>query len=285
MGMHHQGSRTTALAWLAACCLLGSACNDSDPGVADTTEGESTSTSTSTSGNTISASGMADATAGLDTTAADSSTGMADGSFLDPSTSDGGPMPQPNGSQCGGADECVSGFCYQIPMLGGVCSECLVDADCAAGTCSLDPAGFAVCTDGSIGVMCDSSKGCMDGLVCATLVDTGGLFPLDFCSECDADTPCGGAQICAPVYDLAMFAGYLGCVDPGSVPNGGGCPLDGVVGDGEACQSGLCGVATLGGIIPLGVCGECIDDMDCMAMQTCTPPMASMTGLDGAVCM
>jgi hypothetical protein len=82
-----------------------------------------------------------------------------------------------------------------------------------------------------------------------------------------------------------MFQGYLACMDPGSVPNGGGCPLDGFTGDGEVCQSGLCGVADVFGIVPIGVCGECLTDMDCMAMATCTPPVADMMGLQGAVCM
>jgi hypothetical protein len=210
---------------------------------------------------------------------------MADGTFIDMTTGDPPPMEQPNGSPCADETECKSGFCYQIPMLGGVCSECLTDTDCAMGTCSLDPVGYAVCTDGSIGVMCSSDEGCMEGLVCAELLDTGGLFPLNFCSECNAATPCPDPQICAPVYDLAMFQGYLACMDPGSVPNGGGCPLDGFTGDGEVCQSGLCGVADVFGIVPIGVCGECLTDMDCMAMATCTPPVADMMGLQGAVCM
>lgn len=125
----------------------------------------------------------------------------------------------------------------------------------------------------------------MGDLVCAELIDTGGLFDANFCSECNDTTPCPGDQVCSPVYDLAAFAGYLGCVDPGSVPNGGGCPLDGFSGDGTACQSGLCGVADLLGFVPIGVCGECLTDMDCMGMGTCTPPVADMGGLMGAVCM
>jgi hypothetical protein len=292
MVMHYDGSQRLALVLMAAGSFLGLACgDDGDPGVVDSTGGETTGTETSTSGNnTISASGMADATEGLDTSggiSSSSSTGVDDRSFLDGMTTEGPPppMPQPNGSPCGDAEECTSGFCYQIPMLGGVCSECLSDTDCPMGTCSLDPVGYAVCTDGSIGVMCSSDEGCMDDLVCAQLIDTMGLFDLNFCSECNEDTPCSGGQLCAPVYDLAAFQGYLACMDPGSVPNDGGCPLDGFMGEGEVCQSGLCGVADVLGLIPIGVCGECLSDMDCMPMETCTPAAADMSGLQGAVCM
>lgn len=289
MVMHYDGMRRLGLVCLAASSLFGPACGDDEgPAGVDTTEGEATGSS-STSGNTISASGMAEGTS-LDSTGgttAGSSTGMADGSFLDPSTTDAPPpVPQPNGSQCTDASECDSGFCYQVPMLGGVCSECLTDTDCAMGTCSLDPQVlYAVCTDGSIGVMCSSDEGCMGELVCSELLDTGGLFPLNFCSECNDATPCADGQICAPVYDLGNFQGYLACLDPGTVPNGGGCPLDGMTGDGTVCQSGLCGVADLFGLVPLGVCGECLTDMDCMAPATCTAAVADMSGLQGAVCM
>ncbi|MCX4240814.1 hypothetical protein [Paraliomyxa miuraensis] len=282
--MHYESIRTVTLAWMAAASLAVVACgDDTNPPSADgTTSAASTSTTGSSTGGTVSATGQVDTTAG-----SESSTGLADGSFLDPDSSGAdGPIPQGNGSQCADDAECVSGFCYQIPTIGGVCSECIDDDDCEMGTCSLDPMALhAVCTDGSLGVMCSSDEGCMGALVCAPLVDTGGLFPLDFCSECNDTTPCMGGQICTPVYDLDAFAGYLGCVDPGSVENGGGCPLDGLMGDGTVCQSGSCGVADLGGFVPLGVCGECLDDMDCMPMQTCTPPMADMTGLQGAVCM
>jgi hypothetical protein len=290
MVMHYDAARRLGLVWMAAAGLLGSGCgDDGGPSGLDST-GESTgAASSSTGNNTISATGMADVGESLDSTggsSSGSSTGMADGSFLDGMSSDGPPPPmeQPNGMQCMEGSECESGFCYQIPMLGGVCSECLVDTDCAMGTCSLDPMAFyAVCTDGQLGVMCSGDEGCMGDLVCAELIDTGGLFNANFCSECNDATPCAGDQICSPVYDLASFAGYLGCLDPGSVPNDGGCPLDG---DGSVCASGLCGTADLLGVIPIGVCGECLTDMDCMGgMGTCVPAMADMTGLQGALCM
>lgn len=289
----HYGTRGLVLALVG---LLGSACggDDGGPSGADTTEGESTSAGTTTAAsNTMSASGMAEVGESLDSTGGGTTggttgigTSMSDGGFLDSATSgDPPPMPQPNGTPCQDAEGCESGFCYQIPMLGGVCSECLVDTDCATGTCSIDPVGYAICTDGSIGVMCSSDEGCMGELVCAEVVDTGGLFPLNFCSECNDSTPCPGDQICTPVYDIANVQGYLACVDPGTVPNGGGCPLEGFMGNGDACQSGLCGVASAFGLIPIGVCGECLSDMDCMAMESCSAPTADRNGLQGAVCM
>lgn len=289
--MHYDSIRSKALVLIAAGSLLGLACGDdsSPPPEADSSGGnDSTST-----GSTVSATSLSNMSA--DTTAADSSsTGMADGSFLDPSTSTGSmPDPQPNGSPCRGEADCESGFCYDNPLQGGgICSECLTDADCDAGTCAIDfkGTGYAVCTDGSLGLMCSSDEGCMGDLVCTELINTGGLIPDDFCSECrNDDVPCADPmQICSPVYDLANLAGYYGCVDPMSVENGGGCPVDGGVGDGTVCQSGMCGVAMLGGLFPAGVCGECLTDADCVAMglTTCQPPDADlMAGITPATCI
>ena len=190
--------------------------------------------------------------------------------------------PQPLGGMCSSGEECDSGFCYDIPMFGGVCSECLMDSDCEMGTCAGDfNAGYAVCTDGSLGLMCDSDEGCMGELVCAEVIDTGGFFPLNFCSECNDATPCGDPQICSPVYDLANFQGSMQCVDPGSVEDGGGCPI----GDNAPCASGFCGSADIMGFLQIGVCGECIVDGDCpMPGQTCVGPTADQGGVTPAVC-
>ena len=268
---------------LVAAVSLACGTEDTPPPSADSTGGDS-STGAGTTGSSVSAT-SSPGTEGLDTTAGPvSSTGMADGSFLDPSTDDGS-APLPNGGQCMSNADCESDACFQIPMLGGVCSECLMDSDCKMGTCSLDPTSlFAVCTDGGIGVMCDSDEGCMGDLVCAELINTAGLFPLDFCSECNDSTPCDKPQVCSPVYDLGNFQGYQGCVDPMSVPNGGGCPINGISGDGTVCQSGLCGVTTLLDLIPVGVCGECLTDEDCKG-GTCMPGSADMSGLQGATCV
>ncbi len=281
--MQQHKTRPLALVWIAAGSLLGLACGTTDdpsPSADSTGGGSGTTQSQSTD---VSASGnMPTVTEGVDTTAGS----MTGGSFLDPSTgSDAGPMPLPNGSPCTGPGDCETEFCYTIPMIGGVCSECLMDSDCGMGTCSVDfMMGYAVCTDGGIGVMCNSDKGCMDDLVCAEVIDTGGLFPLDFCSECNAETPCADPQICSPVLDVANIQGFLGCVDPMSVPNGGGCPLDGAVGDGAVCMSGICGTAIAFGLVPIGLCGECLTDMDCPG-GTCQAGVADQAGVVGSTCI
>ncbi len=222
---------------------------------------------------------------GADSTASSSADGA---SFINMEGGSDGPTgPQPNGAQCGTNEECESMFCYTIPMFGGVCSECLVDADCGTGTCAFSPAAmYGVCTDGSLGVMCDSDEGCMGDLVCTELIDTGGLLNASFCSECGPSAPCAGDGVCSPTYDLGNFAGYMSCAAPGSVPNDGGCPLDDMGNpDGTPCVSQICTAADIFmGFVSVGVCGECATDVDCMAPQTCMPAAASMAGLSGSVC-
>ena len=221
---------------------------------------------------------------GLDSTG-DAESGAESAGFITAGNTDGPVGPQPNGAQCASPDECDSGFCYEVPMVGGVCSECTMDADCKMGTCAVDfQIMYAVCTDGSQGSMCDSDRGCMGDLVCEPLVDTGGLFPLDFCSECGEAAPCAGEEICAPVYDTVAFQGYHACAAPGSVADGGGCPVAGGTGDGTVCMSGACAVANVFMVVDIGVCGECATDDDCTAPQTCTAPVVDMSGITPSVC-
>ncbi|MBV1858702.1 MAG: hypothetical protein KUG77_09850 [Nannocystaceae bacterium] len=215
---------------------------------------------------------------------ADESTTGDDGGFISPDTgNDTSTEPQPNGAQCAAAPDCESAFCYVIPQVGGVCSECLVDEDCDTGTCSLDAVGYAICTDGSQGNMCNTDEGCAGELVCTELIDTGGIINANFCSQCGPSAPCVDDQICAPVYDLGNLGGYFACSDPGTVEDGQGCPLT----DGDAaCDSGHCGLANLFGFAELGVCGECNANEDCPeAGQTCVDPEAGMDGLTPAFCM
>lgn len=269
-----------------------------DSGAGDDTEGGSGDTTGATDGNgpgggglmTADATGGAGGTVGMDAGEGDVTTSSMDGSssdeeggFIDmPDDDADGGAPGPLGGMCDSNDGCDSGFCYSIPMVGGACSECLSDSDCEAGTCALNfQAGYAQCTDGSSGVMCDSDEGCTGDLVCAELLDTGGFFPANFCSECDDGTPCDDKSlICSPVYDLANLGGSLSCVTPQSVENGGGCPT----GDGTVCATGFCGTASLFGI-ELGVCGECVVDEDCGDPKlSCVGPTADMSGLQHAVC-
>jgi hypothetical protein len=181
-------------------------------------------------------------------------------------------------------------FCYDIPSVGGRCSECLEDADCmmmgAAGTCALDfNAGFAVCTDGGLGAMCMSDAGCQMGLVCATLVDTGGIIAADYCSECATDMECAMGELCTPIFDEGSLGGHRECAPAGSVANDSGCDLDPGSGD-EQCMSGVCAPVSVMGFLDIGVCGQCKTDMDCMVMGmgTCTAGTADMGGLVGSTC-
>ncbi|MBK8236872.1 MAG: hypothetical protein IPK74_15085 [Deltaproteobacteria bacterium] len=283
--------RTLRLAWWAAAVVTPLACSD-DGGAGQGDSGSSSGAETS---------GAASATAGMSSTSAASTgtsttttatdtaadTAADSAGFVNPvdTGSDGG-TPQPNGAQCANAEGCESGFCYTVPMLGGVCSECLMDADCPTGTCGLDAAaGYAVCTDGSLGKQCDSDEGCMGELVCTQLIDTGGFFNASFCSECGPQAPCPGEQICTPNYDAQALAGYMGCADPASVPDGGGCPIVEGMGDGAVCSSGHCGIADVFmGFVQLGVCGECSLDSDCADGLTCMPAQAGMGGLQGPTC-
>ncbi len=267
---------------------------------ADTDEGSSSGAVASTSGTppttdsgvttnaTASSVGVTSSPATTDTPGdtGESSTTEDDGGFISPDTGDEtSSEPQPNGAQCAAEPDCESGFCYILPQVGGVCSECLLDEDCDTGTCSLDAmTGYAICTDGSQGNMCNSDVGCAGELVCTELIDTGGIFNANFCSQCGPSAPCEGEQICAPVYDLGNLGGFFACADPGTVENGQGCPLT----DGDAaCDSGYCGLANLFGFAELGVCGECNIDADCPEEgQTCVEAEAGMGGgLTPAFCM
>lgn len=245
-----------------------------------------------------------DGDGGTDTGGGGSGTGDG-GSGDDGGTGDGGSdtgggtsgptEPQPNGEPCTANEDCESMACYMIPMLGGTCSECLEDADCMengeAGTCSVDiGTGMAVCTDGNLGDMCMSDDACMGDLVCGQLADLMGFFPADFCSDCKEDGDCDQGQTCSPHYDTAGISGWLTCVDPGSVPNGDGCPVEagGANPDGSVCESGYCATADVGGFgfVFLGVCSECdpATGDGCSGGETCMEATADLNGAQPATC-
>ena len=289
--MTKRSIRVLALAMLLPAC---SSAEEGGTSNTDSESGESSTTGTPTASDTASGSASmtgasASSTTATSTTSAGSTTdddSSSGGGFINPESGDDtGPVgPQPNGAECANNDGCESGFCYMVPMVGGVCSECLTDADCEF-TCSLDAAaGYAVCSDGSTGVMCESSDGCADGLVCAELLDTGGLFPANFCSECETNAECDEGQTCTPTYDFEMIGGYLSCADAMSVPDGQGCPIVDGMGDGTVCQNGHCGVADVFGVLELGLCGECTTEADCADGEECMPAMAGMGGLAGPTC-
>ncbi|MCX4244780.1 hypothetical protein [Paraliomyxa miuraensis] len=178
--------------------------------------------------------------------------------------------------------DCASGNCFVVGPLGGVCSECDEDADCA------DTTGFgcnfgnpltmtpAVCsTTGDIGESCESADVCAAGLFCPTLIEVPGILSASTCSECESDGDCTGGQICTPTYDIANIGGFYQCVDPGSVPDNEGCNA---TGDGSECMSGNCAPAALMGIPVVAVCSPCNEDSDCMPGETCTLPEIAIAG-------
>jgi hypothetical protein len=188
------------------------------------------------------------------------------------------------GEMCQSDSDCVDElFCNGVPGFGGICSECASDADCPMGNCTFTGAYFG-CGDGGEGQMCESDEVCAEGLFCAEVVDLGGLFNGNFCSECKVDTDCPDGQLCAPVIefmDLMNISGQRSCIDPETAPNGQLCDADGS-GD-EQCM-GFCTTADIMGLIEVGVCGECETDADCAMNMTCMPAMVGLDGFAGSVC-
>ncbi|RMG96717.1 MAG: hypothetical protein D6705_10585 [Deltaproteobacteria bacterium] len=179
----------------------------------------------------------------------------------------------------------MSGNCYLVPMA-GFCAECNEDADCPNGGCQADPvAGEAFCTDGGLGTMCQSDAACTGDLVCGELFDAKGFVEASYCGYCKSDADCPAGRICAPHYEEGGVGGYNTCVDPGTVPNDQGCPVDGNgQGNDAACASGICSVADAFGLgIYVGACGECTTNADCGG-GTCVSASATLMGVKGSKC-
>lgn len=267
--------RVICVGLFVASCAADGDDNDSgtntDPSVGDDDvgTGDDDSASASMTGQTMSGS----MTAG--DTGDDSGTDA--GSVSDTGTDDGPVEPQPNGSTCSENEECVSGYCFVVQFLGGVCGECLVDADCPdGGGCSLPnpivmPPVGAVCNDGGAGEGCMTSEVCMDGLVCASIISVPGILEAMTCSECTMDSECMDGNLCSPIYDVLNVSGQKVCVPPGTVENGQGCDYAGM-GD-MACMSGLCAAINIMDLLMVGVCGDCEVDADCdvEAGEVCLP--------------
>lgn len=266
---------------LLALALLVTACPSDEPG-GEGSSGSSGDASSSTgvdpgATSVVSASGST-STSGTTNVDPDTSGGLDSVGFLSGgSTSDGPLPPQPNGAECFDPEDCESGFCLTFMGGGGggggVCSECEMDTDCDEGTCGFSfDVGYAVCTDGSAGSDCDSTRGCADDLVCAPVLEADG-FALTRCSECGPKTPCEEGQTCSLNLASGLFQAYNNCVETGMVPLGDGCPVTDGVGDGSVCMSGECGVALVFmGTVELGICSDCDTDEDCAEGETCTPP-------------
>lgn len=237
--------------------------------------------------------------AAAETGAGDGSAGTqgAEGTSDGPDACDGMMGTVALGGTCMDPCDCASGRCFAI-SLGSACSECTSDVQCMAagepGTCSadftLDPP-YARCTGGELGVMCQlGSGGCQAGLVCAQVIDTMGLLPDYFCSECATTADCPPAETCVPVVEyggLAISSGSLQCVAPGSLADGALCPLlpDGS-GNGGVCASGRCAVTDVAGlgIVQIGVCSPCAGDEDCPAGTACQGASVDENGTVPAAC-
>jgi hypothetical protein len=262
--------------------VLAIGCND-DATIAETA-GETTAAS-STAGETASAT-EEETTAD---TPPDVSTTASTGNFVSDESPDSAETDVPPGNlgeMCMSDDDCAEDLvCNGLPGLGGVCSECASDTDCPDGSnCTITGDGWFACGDGSQGQMCESDATCADGLYCAEVVDLGGLFNGNFCSECSDDSHCMNGQLCAPVIefmDLQNISGQRACIDPESAPNDSLCDDQGA---GDMQCEGFCTTADLMGFIMLGVCGECETDMDCMMGMQCMPAMIGGAGFSGSVC-
>lgn len=207
----------------------------------------------------------------------------------DPTDTDPDPTdsPQlPNGAQCSADDECQSMQCFEAGPLGGICGECDEDADCPGGGCTIPnplTSEPSECNDGSFGSGCETSAVCMPGLVCKTIVEVEGVIVSNTCGDCLDDMDCMAGETCQPNPDVVNFgAGQWECVLESSLPNGHGCDPDNGA---NACISGNCDEASFMMLLVLGICGECVDDMDCGPGETCTPGEIDLAqGLVGSIC-
>lgn len=248
-----------------------------------------------TAGETTAASSTADTSTDEATTAdtdtpPDVSTTATTGSFVSdesPDTTADTDVPPGNlGDMCMSDGDCAEDLvCNGVVGLGGVCSECASDTDCPDGSnCTITSNGWFACGDGSQGQMCESDATCADGLYCAEVVDLGGLFNGNFCSECSEDSHCADGQLCAPVIEftgLMDISGQRSCIDPESAANDSLCDDEG---SGDMQCVGFCTAADLMGFIQVGVCGDCESDTDCMMGETCTPAMIGLDGFSGSTC-
>lgn len=269
--------RITPIFFSLVCAGLSSACSN-DTAIDD--EAGETTAASSTAGETDSGSTSDTTTTSTDTSATD------DANFIPQDTGSTTDTPVGNlGDMCMTDADCAEDlFCNGVPQLGfAVCSECASDADCAGGNCTLTPNGYFECGDGSLGQMCETDAACGDGLYCAEVVNLGGLVNGNFCSTCKDDSMCMNGQLCAPMIeftDLMNIGGQRSCVDPKSVPNDQVCDQNG---NGDQACEGFCTVASLMGLIEIGVCGECETDADCMG-GTCMPAQLGGGGVSGSAC-
>ncbi len=210
------------------------------------------------------------------------STGPGESSSSTGGSSTSGEPGLPDGEQCTSGDECASGECYVVGVLGGVCGECSDDSDCDFGCNAPNPLAMppegSTCGQGNLGENCENDDACDGLLECVEVLNVPGVIDLSSCSECDVDGDCMPGQVCNVDLDVADFSGVWTCENTGTVPLGGSCALAGS-GD-EACASTFCAAADIMGLIQLGICSECEVNGDCMPGEVCLEPEV---GLDGTV--
>jgi hypothetical protein len=184
--------------------------------------------------------------------------------------------------------ECMSGQCFVVGVLGGICGECNEDADCDMFGCSIpnplaDPPQGSTCGDGNVGSGCETADACSGDLLCATILDVPGVFTASTCSECDVDTDCADGTICNPNLSVTELTGNKTCIMPGTVADGDACDLEA---DNGACTN-FCASADVMGLLELGVCSECLQDADCPTMgDTCEAPVVDLAeGLIAGACV
>jgi Cys-rich repeat protein len=237
------------------------------------TVGESSSSSTvgeSSSGSTV---GESSSGSTGDESSSGSTGDWTSGGESSSSSESSGDGPSMLGDPCVDPGECASNACYVVGPLGGVCSECDEDADCAMGCSPGNPLSGtgALCCDGSVGCGCETGLACRAGLFCVELLDIPGILTTSACSECMADGDCGAGMLCSPTYELEALLGRFVCVAPGSKGLDEGCTDD------AQCASGECVPADIMGIPFISVCSECDNNVDCAA-GVCVLPQVVVNG-------
>jgi hypothetical protein len=288
--------RTTNLHWISALSIVAAltACPAEDDGE-ETTNAETTSNDTEDPSTTMSStdpSGTMSASTTVSTSVSDtedpSDTDTEPGTISVTMTTTTGEDPLPNGSMCDDNSQCESAMCFVVGPLGGICGDCLTDADCEGGGCSIPnplstPPEGAECNMGEQGEGCMSDAVCADGGLCAVILDVPGILTASTCSECLDDAGCTDGALCSPSYDVVNLSGVKTCVPPGSVPDGEGCDL--ATTGNDACMSGFCQPADVLGVLDLGVCSGCATDADCTEPEVCLVPEVSlMEGLIAGGC-
>ncbi len=266
-------------------------------GCGDDTAGGTESTTAGTSSTTEVETTQAATTEDPTGTAGETTTaGESTETETDTEDTTGGPVCDPkldDGELCMEDCECFSGSCYLVPLIGGSCGECKVDADCPNGGCTLpNPYGMvgASCNMGEPGKGCETDEVCSDPdfALCGTILEAAGILAIKTCGECLTDADCGGdTPHCAPDLDVEMFTGILTCKADGEVAQNGACQKPGELD--AVCATGICSSANVMGVVEVGICGECLSDADCQPGQSCVDAEVDLMGgnldaLTGSYC-